>query len=145
MIAAPPSVKQKFVVLGEDAFARLWANARNVVQGLESVACDCGTCKHLCHLSPCIGTPEDIEAITLAGHVAKLARSTHVAFLPFGVPPVDIVAPRMTEAGCAFLDKLGHCTLHAAGLKPTEGRLSGCTRTVEESASIPMAVLQTWL
>ena len=133
------------VMLTAEMVRDLWPKAKDIVDKMHPVECDCAVCRGMCLRAPCLGTPLDIARIMAAGHGKKLAQSNHVAFAGAGVPPVKMIAPLMTSQGCAFLDEQGHCSLHSTGLKPTEGRLSSCQRTPEQSLSLTLSIIQTWL
>lgn len=90
-------------------------------------ACDCSVCKNMCKVQPCLGTPEDIVKIIMAGHHDKLRVSSWMVGMLVGITSdsIDMVQPMFVEGhGCAFLDDNNLCTLHESGLKPTEGKLS---------------------
>jgi hypothetical protein len=93
---------------------------------MKETSCACDSCKRMCKHQPCLGTPKDILKIIAAGHGDKLAMSTWLTGLVVGVhdSPVQMIQPLNTENGCAFLDEEGLCTLHDAGLKPTEGKIA---------------------
>jgi hypothetical protein len=137
-------MNRPLATLSDRAFKQFWKHAPEIIKTVKPVACDCAGCKDMCKTAPCMPTPKEAEKILLAGHAKKLVPTTNLAFRQWGVPPIHMLAPMMTEQGCAFLDAVGHCTLHEAGLKPLEGRLSSCQNTLEQHVAIPMAVLQTW-
>lgn len=90
-------------------------------------ACSCNTCKNMCKIQPCIGTPEDIAKLVLAGHGGKMAKTTWMVGMLTGTTsaPIDMYQIMANEDNsCPFLDENNLCELHDAGLKPTEGRLS---------------------
>ena len=90
-------------------------------------ACACDTCKNMCKIQPCIGTPEDIAKLVLAGHGSKMAKTTWMVGMLTGTTsaPIDMYQIMANEDNsCPFLDENNLCELHDAGLKPTEGRLS---------------------
>lgn len=112
----------------------------------EPTVCDCPVCRDMCHRGPCIGTPEDMAKILKAGHRDKLSCTTYAALTIAGVPPVNMVAPKMTEKGCTFLTDKGLCSLHDSGLKPTEGKLLSCQRVASrEALDMIVSVAQTWM
>lgn len=113
------------------------------VPALEPTACSCEACQAMCRRGPCLGTPQDILRIVVAGEGDKLAVTDYRALESVGIPRQTIMAPLLTPDGCAFL-KDGLCTLHDRGLKPTEGRLSGCKRAPIHSLAIPAYVLLQW-
>lgn len=94
---------------------------------MEESVCACDKCKSMCLKQPCIGTPEDIYKIIAAGHSNKLSLSFWLTGLVTDShdKPVEMIQPKALEDGrCAFLDDNHLCTLHDAGLKPTEGKLA---------------------
>lgn len=116
----------------------------------ESV-CACSTCKSMCKRQPCIGTPEDIVKIIQAGHSSKLA------FTVWGVglatktydKPIEMIQPLQLDNGyCAFLDENELCSLHEAGLKPTEGKLAHHSLGIyygNFKETPPFKVAMTWV
>jgi|688.fasta_scaffold355883_3 hypothetical protein len=88
--------------------------------------CSCDVCKNMCKTTPCLGTPEDISKIMLAGYGDKLAMTNWGTGMVVGTNDtfVEMIQPCMTPSGCAYLDEKGLCTLHDLGLKPTEGKLA---------------------
>lgn len=97
------------------------------MSAIEETACSCDTCKSMCKIQPCIGTPEDILKLIQAGHAKKLAQSSWLIGVLSGTTdnPVDMIQLLALEDGsCTFLDEKGLCTLHELNLKPTEGKLS---------------------
>ncbi len=90
--------------------------------------CQCDRCKQMCRTNPCLGTPADILRLVGAGHAAKLGTTLWLAGVPYGLAPIRMVQPVFDnqKKSCVFLDANGLCTLHDAGLKPTEGKLSSC-------------------
>lgn len=112
----------------------------------EPTVCDCSVCRNMCHRGPCIGTPEDMACILAAGHGDKISATTYMALMPLGIPPINMVAPKMTEKGCAFLTEKGLCSLHDSGLKPTEGKLSSCKHvSKKEGLDVIVSVAQSWM
>ena len=119
------------------------------VTGREPVSCRCALCKAQCQRTPCLGTPQDILALIEAGYKDRLAPTAWmvgmaVGAIPFPIPMVQVIH---TPAGCAFFEN-GLCVLHDMGLKPTEGRLSSHTITLENfnfSKSLAWNVARTWL
>lgn len=89
-------------------------------------ACACDKCKAMCKKTPCLGTPEEMIRISKAGFTEKLAETKWLVGILHGThqKPVSIIAPLMTDTGCAFQDENGLCILHDLGLKPMEGRLT---------------------
>lgn len=119
------------------------------ITGRKPVSCQCALCKSQCQRTPCLGTPQDILALIEAGYKDRLAPTAWMVgmaagVLPFPVPMIQAV---QTPDGCAFF-KNGLCILHDLGLKPTEGRLSHHTITLEDftfSRSLSWNVARTWL
>lgn len=98
----------------------------------EPPACACEQCRNMCRI-PCWGTPADIRRIIDAGYGDRLSidcysKDPAVYFLLPAVKGYEgKVTPRNQTGhgqGCTFwtADKL--CSLHDAGLKPTEGRMA---------------------
>lgn len=114
------------------------------VHMLPKVSCDCSKCRRMCHVAPCIGTPADMHAIVKAGYGHKLAPTTYAPWIAHGIAPVDLVAPRMTPKGCAFLTPEGLCELHDKGLKPTEGRVISCKTSSLINLAVPMRIADMW-
>lgn len=85
--------------------------------------CSCLKCKSMCQNSPCMGTPEDIQKIMDAGYGDKLMFSLWTDHKSANAP-LPAIMPIKGPRGCVFQDKKGLCDLHAAGLKPTEGKLA---------------------
>ncbi len=74
-----------------------------------------------------MGTPEDIEKIIDAGHEHKIFPTdwwTGVVAGSSNSPTFMFQAEFVEETGFCTFFKDGLCTLHDAGLKPTEGKLS---------------------
>ncbi|MCE8595707.1 hypothetical protein [Bacteroides fragilis] len=93
--------------------------------GRKPISCKCEICQAQCRRTPCIGTPQDIQALIKAGYKDKLSFTLwSVGFIlgkiDFGIP---MIQPKQTPSGCVFF-KDGLCELHDLGLKPTEGKLS---------------------
>jgi len=91
----------------------------------KSSECACKTCRGLCAMVPCMGTPQDIKAIIDAGRGHILTRKWHLGSCCHGMPPLDIVMVRNVEigSGCSQFDG-EHCALHHTGLKPSEGKFA---------------------
>jgi hypothetical protein len=119
------------------------------ITGREPVSCKCAKCKSQCQRTPCLGTPQDIMKLIEAGYKDRLGITAWsvgmlVGALPFPIPMVQAI---QTTEGCAFF-KDGLCILHEQGLKPTEGKLSHHTITIENfefSKSLSWNVARTWL
>lgn len=97
--------------------------------GRRPVECRCRLCRQQCRI-PCLGTPEDILRLLKAGYRERLAPTRWAVGLLLGKIPyiVPMVQAKQEAGGCTFFQD-GLCELHAAGLKPTEGRLSHHTIT----------------
>lgn len=115
---------------------------------------ECPGCKrgvYMCHHVPCIGTPDDMEALINAGHAKSLAidtwhgRETQEEHMvdalqsgrenPFTEDlPYLVPATVGTEGGQVSFGKKGRCTflkdnqcsLHTVGLKPVQGQFACC-------------------
>jgi hypothetical protein len=98
--------------------------------GLPESACSCNRCQGACHIIPCIGTPQDILNLVNNGHTDKLIRTTWLAGVRVGMPPVEMIQIRYDHQRrrCPMLTDQGLCSLHQDGLKPLEGKLSSCYR-----------------
>ena len=92
--------------------------------------CDCKTCRGLCSMVPCMGTPQDIKAIIDAGRGHILTRKWHLGSCCHGMPPLDIVMVRnvVIGSGCSQFDG-EHCAIHHTGLKPSEGKFANHAET----------------
>ncbi|MCC8153099.1 MAG: hypothetical protein LIP01_02105 [Tannerellaceae bacterium] len=116
--------------------------------GRKPISCKCQECKKQCKV-PCLGTPEDIERLIDAGYGDKVAvMSWDVAkLLGRKEDPVYMVQAISTDNGCIFFEN-GLCILHDQGLKPTEGKLSHHSQTLENwefSKSVSWQVAKEWL
>lgn len=116
--------------------------------GRKPIECKCKACKRQCK-NVCLGTPEDIERIIDAGYKDKLEPTEwRVAILAGAYPlPINMFQVKQTDNGCIFF-KDGLCELHSKGLKPTEGKLSHHTTTIENfkfSKSLAWNVAKEWL
>jgi len=119
------------------------------ITGREPVSCRCASCQSQCRRTPCLGTPQDIRALIEAGYKDRLGLTAWMVGMAAGaIPfPVPMVQAVQTPEGCAFFEG-GLCILHDLGLKPTEGRLSHHTVTLENfifSKSLAWNVARTWL
>jgi hypothetical protein len=106
--------------------------------------CSCDRCVALCRKVPCIGTPQEIERLMDAGHGPFLRFTEWVAGYVDGVPRIRMIQLGNTRAGCPMLQD-GKCTLHAPGLKPTEGVRATCKERLFIHESATLAVALTWL
>lgn len=98
------------------------------LSGISPSECGCEKCKQMCR-TPCLGTPEDIERLAIAGYADRLCLSLWCVGKMAGLTdkPLTIVAPRQEPDGwCTFRLPDGRCELHDKGLKPLEGKLATC-------------------
>lgn len=96
--------------------------------------CTCSACEAMCENTPCWGTPEEIKAIIDAGHGHRLMLdyrenpSVGLEYILILTPAVDgrqgRNSPFFPKGRCAFFNSKRRCDLHAAGLKPLEGRVA---------------------
>lgn len=84
--------------------------------------CDCLDCQHLCTVTPCIGTPEDIARLLTQGLRPLLVRTLWLAGLPIGIPGIEMVQINARPCGACPLLADGRCIIHP--IKPTGGRLA---------------------
>lgn len=117
--------------------------------GRKPVSCKCQLCKKQCTVVPCLGTPQDIEALIDAGHGEKIFPTDWWAGMLMGVidRPIPLYAAELLPSGCTFL-KDGLCTLHDSGLKPTEGKLSHHSvkpETFDKRKCLSWNVAKEWL
>lgn len=116
--------------------------------GKKPVACKCEACKQQCKRCPCLGTPADIEKLIDAGYGDKIKATTWASGILMGCTNqfVHMYQAELTPTGCTFLKEDGLCSLHDAGLKPTEGRLSHHTQVpVPPSKNLTWIVAKEWL
>lgn len=118
------------------------------ITGKKPTECSCAFCRSRCK-TPCLGTPDDIIKIIDAGYSDKLKLSLwSVGFLLGLVPfPIPMIQPAYSNEGCAFFIN-GLCELHSKGLKPTEGKLTYHTLSMEDTdfrLSISWNVAKEWL
>lgn len=109
--------------------------------------CKCNLCKSQCK-TPCLGTPADIERIIDAGHGDKIKLTDWAVGMVSGTmdSPVEMYQAEYNENGCVFF-KDGLCSLHDAGLKPTEGKLSHhSTKAMPKmNKALAFFIAKTWL
>lgn len=116
--------------------------------GRKPVRCSCDKCKKQCKV-PCLGTPDDILKLIDAGYISKL-RITYwmVGMMLKKIPcPIPMVQIMSGEKNCTFFFN-GLCQLHHTGLKPTEGKLSHHSITLENylfELSLSWNVAKTWV
>lgn len=101
-----------------------------------------------CH-TPCLGTPQDIEKLIDAGYSDRLLPTLWGAGMIMGVIdfPVPMIQIASGDNYCSFFHD-GLCELHDKRLKPTEGRLSHHSTSVDNfkaSKSIAWNVAKEWL
>ena len=116
--------------------------------GRKPCECKCQECKNQCQ-TPCLGTPDDILKLIEAGYKEQLKVTLWGVALVLGVYPdvIFMVQAEKTEKGCVFL-KDGLCSIHHTGLKPTEGKLSHHTLSIENfkfSKSLSWNIAKEWL
>ena len=115
-----------------------------MIENYKESECSCDTCKNMCK-TPCIGTPEEMLAISKAGFTKRLAVTSWATGLILGTHDrvVTIIAPLFDQKKgfCTFYQD-GMCELHSLGLKPTEGRYANCkekkVKTLEELKGTPL-------
>lgn len=103
--------------------------------------CSCKTCRGLCSMVPCFGTPQEVKAIIDSGRKHILARRWHLGSVAHGLPPLDCVMVRAVEIGqgCSQFDG-EKCLLHDTGLKPSEGKFANH----DESTSSFWGIAASW-
>ena len=99
--------------------------------GRKPVACKCNLCKQQCH-QPCLGTPQDILRLVEEGYAERLSYTQWAAgiFMRCTDHVVNMIQPKVEGDWCTFYHD-GLCELHDKGLKPTEGRLSHHSVTLD--------------
>lgn len=119
--------------------------------GKSPVECKCQQCKNQCTVTPCLPTPEDVQALVDAGYKHRLADTIWAAGVIMGLTDryILMVAPiyDRSKGACTFFTN-GLCELHEKGLKPTEGRLSHHTTTAanfDPKRSLSWAVAKEWI
>lgn len=131
-------------ITGETSLSRIMRKT-----GRKISQCKCSLCKKQCR-TPCLGTPEDIERIIDAGYKSHLAVTYWGAGIVLGVIDRPILMVQIKDkdnSGCSFF-KNGLCELHDKGLKPTEGKLSHHTLSLDNfnpKKSIAWHVAKEWL
>lgn len=106
---------------------------------MKPVNCKCNLCKSQCK-APCGGTPEDMFKIIAAGYANR------VMYTKFD--GVQILMPLFDKEkkSCTFFTN-GLCELHDSGLKPTVGKLSHHSTSLENfnpKKSVMKFVLDEW-
>ena len=115
--------------------------------GMKPSNCKCRLCQMQCH-TPCLGTPHDILMLIKAGYGDRLSFSLWEAGVLMGTTDhvVPMVQANVNGDWCTFFHD-GLCELHDKGLKPTEGRLSHHSMTIERKKtkkSISFNVAKEW-
>lgn len=122
-----------------------------MIENYKESECSCDTCKNMCK-TPCIGTPEEMLAISKAGFSKRLAVTSWATGLILGTHDrvVTIIAPLFDQKKgfCTFYQD-GMCELHSLGLKPTEGRYANCkekkVKNLEELKGTPLLkCIESW-
>ena len=122
-----------------------------MIENYKESECSCDTCKSMCK-TPCIGTPEEMLAISKAGFSKRLAVTSWATGLILGTHDrvVTIIAPLFDQKKgfCTFYQD-GMCELHSLGLKPTEGRYANCkekkVKNLEELKGTPLLkCIESW-
>ena len=76
--------------------------------GRKSSSCACNSCRMQCTKTPCLGTPEDILKLIMAGYGERLAVTVWAAGILMGVTerPVEIIAPLYdaSKRSCTFFN-----------------------------------------
>lgn len=116
---------------------------------LNSVTCTCPACRQMCADSTCLPTPDEARDLIRRGFGARLAtyrfhpdpeKLAAVGPAPAGREGARDLPMTKTGVPCTFFDGQ-HCELHAAGLKPWEGRMALHDRPWQP---IRMALLRSW-
>jgi hypothetical protein len=130
-----------------------------------SSECNCADCVGACEHRPCWGTPDEIKRIIEAGFGNRLMRDWWEGdfrddcgllegsinmLQPAIVGHEGQRAPLWPNGRCTFLTDDGLCELHAAGLKPSEGKISICSDKAfaltgfRSGKELHEAVARTW-
>lgn len=118
--------------------------------GRKPIECKCVKCKEQCN-TPCLGAPEDIQKLVEAGYKDRLKDTVWAAGILMGVidTPIKMVqALKDADTGKCTFFKNGLCELHDLGLKPTEGKLSYHSVTIENykgQKSLSWNVAKEWI
>ena len=129
-------------IIGESQLQRIIRKT-----GRKPTQCKCKLCQSQCH-TPCLGTPQDILKLIRAGYADRLSvtywnggilmgRTNHVFVM---------VQAKIEGDWCTFFHD-GLCELHDKGLKPTEGKLSHHTISIDNFStkkSISWNVAKEW-
>lgn len=116
-------------------------------------ACMCASCREACR-RPCWPTTAEAAALIDAGLGGRLmldfwaADDEHPAGIKLLCPACPghegDTAPFAPFGGCTFQAVgTGLCELHDRGLKPAEGRKTGCGK-VKKSTSLHRIIAETW-
>lgn len=129
------------LVLHTGAFFIMETTFERIIRksGMKPVSCKCQLCKSQCH-QPCWGTPEDMHKIIDAGFVKRCMVQVYGETI-FVTPLLD-----KSKSACTFFTD-GLCELHDLGLKPTVGKLSHHSTSLETfkpKKSIAKFVLDEW-
>ena len=114
---------------------------------LKSCTCSCDKCVTMCRTAVCIGTPLDIAKIILAGHIDKLVMTLWGAGSKYGIhDKIDMIQLVFDseKKQCCMLNENNLCNLHDAGIKPSEGKMADCSRSVVTENEIPPALVVAW-
>ena len=112
--------------------------------GSPIVECACSKCQNMCKTASCLGTPSDMLALIKAGFIDRLVKVDWAGLVHVGIPIVeDVIMPLFDQekGSCTFFTAEGKCELHDLGLKPLEGKLADCKRTVIPANKIPPAIM----
>lgn len=115
----------------EDTFKKIMHET-----GKQPSVCSCELCKKQCLTCPCLATPDEVERIIDAGHGDKIFPTDWLVGVMLGLTNDSILMfqAEQTPTGCVFF-KDGLCSIH--DIKPTEGRLSHHSHSVEEAMRYP--------
>lgn len=108
----------------------------------DKTECACDRCKAMCRTNPCAPTPTDVMRLIVAGYKNRLAvgvvkDAKNDILWPLVMPKFDVAKP-----GCTFLNEDGLCDLHAANLKPTEGKFAIHDK---EDEGLQVTVAYSWV
>lgn len=107
--------------------------------GKKQTNCKCELCKSQCRIG-CCGTPDDITALINKGYANRLNAIVQ--------NDVVVVKPIVNkETGFCTFYKNGLCELHNLGLKPTEGKLSHHSSTLQNfnyKKSLSLNISKLW-
>ena len=110
-------------------------------------SCKCSACRMACMVSPCFGTPEDMQKLIDAGYQDRLLPTIYMN--PETLEEYPVIAPiGINFVGalhrCTFLDSDMNCELHDKNLKPTEGKLAYHGRDEEQNVNLRIMICNTW-